>query len=181
MQQKTFFFIRHGQTDWNKIHRCMGQTDIPLNELGKSQAADAIHNLQPLGITHIISSPLKRAHETAMIVAQGLGLPCQVDQRLSEVHWGILQGQLLVSEEPFDLWRSGIPLDQGESIASVQERMYDALQDILPQYATPLIVSHGGCYWALLKMLNQPYVDAGNCHVVKFSPVGQEWISGLVD
>ena len=73
----TVYFTRHGQTVWNVENKICGVTDSPLTDLGRSQAralgrqlADDGH-----GITHILCSPLSRAHETAQIIAAETGLP----------------------------------------------------------------------------------------------------------
>jgi broad specificity phosphatase PhoE len=63
-----FIFIRHGETDWNRTNRTMGQTDIPLNSLGIQQAREATQYLENLGVERIIHSPLSRAAQTATII-----------------------------------------------------------------------------------------------------------------
>jgi broad specificity phosphatase PhoE len=76
----TIYFIRHGETDWNKIQRYQGQTDIPLNDTGRAQAA---RNGRVLGEVigagkaqvDFVASPLERATETMEIVRANMGLP----------------------------------------------------------------------------------------------------------
>jgi uncharacterized phosphatase len=72
----TFAFIRHGQTNWNRDERLQGASDIPLNDVGREQAAQAVGVLSATGTTWdaIVSSPLSRARETAEIIAAGLGI-----------------------------------------------------------------------------------------------------------
>ena len=86
----TVYFTRHGQTVWNVENKICGVTDSPLTDLGRSQAralgrqlADDGH-----GITHILCSPLSRAHETAQIIAAETGLPLTVEPRLREQAFG---------------------------------------------------------------------------------------------
>ena len=67
-------FIRHGQTDWNAEGRLQGSSDIPLNEVGRQQARDAVAVLGAGSWDAIVSSPLSRARETAEIIASGLGI-----------------------------------------------------------------------------------------------------------
>ena len=70
-----FWFLRHGETDWNAEGLSQGHTDIPLNAVGISQAQRAALALVDRGIVTIIASPLSRALRTAEIVAEALALP----------------------------------------------------------------------------------------------------------
>ncbi|MFJ5861992.1 histidine phosphatase family protein [Pseudarthrobacter sp. NPDC092439] len=74
MTHTTFALIRHGQTDWNAERRLQGSTDIPLNDVGRGQARDAVATLAPYRWDAVVSSPLSRAAETADLIAEGLGL-----------------------------------------------------------------------------------------------------------
>jgi uncharacterized phosphatase len=74
MTLTTFALIRHGQTDWNAERRLQGSTDIPLNDVGRAQARDAVADLSGYDWDAIVSSPLSRAAETADLIAAGLGL-----------------------------------------------------------------------------------------------------------
>ena len=75
----TLYFIRHGETDWNAVQRYQGQTDIPLNDKGRAQAArngrTLISRLGPAAATlDYVASPLSRASETMAIVRREMGL-----------------------------------------------------------------------------------------------------------
>jgi probable phosphoglycerate mutase len=74
MTLTTFALVRHGQTDWNAQRRLQGSTDIPLNDVGRGQARDAVAVLSGQQWDAIVSSPLGRAAETANLIADGLGL-----------------------------------------------------------------------------------------------------------
>ena len=74
MTLTTFALIRHGQTDWNAQRRLQGASDIPLNDVGRGQARDAVAVLSGQEWDTIVSSPLSRAAETAELIAAGLGL-----------------------------------------------------------------------------------------------------------
>lgn len=79
----TLALVRHGQTDWNAQRRLQGSTDIPLNDVGRGQARDAVAVLQDYQWDAVVSSPLSRAAETANLIAAGLGL--SVDRRVPEL------------------------------------------------------------------------------------------------
>ncbi len=74
MTLTTFALVRHGQTDWNAQRRLQGATDIPLNDVGRGQARDAVTVLSGYEWDAVVSSPLTRAAETAEIIGHGLGL-----------------------------------------------------------------------------------------------------------
>ncbi len=98
----TLYFIRHGETDWNKLQRYQGQTDIPLNDTGRAQAARNGQMLsEVLGASKttldFVSSPLVRASETMEIVRANMGLtprPFATDDRLKEQNFGHWEGQI---------------------------------------------------------------------------------------
>ena len=68
------YLMRHGQTDWNIVHRMQGRSDIPLNATGLKQARTAAHGMDKLPIDRILTSPLRRARQTAQAVAVGRGV-----------------------------------------------------------------------------------------------------------
>ncbi|MEO5994274.1 MAG: histidine phosphatase family protein [Arthrobacter sp.] len=74
MTLTTFALIRHGQTGWNAQRRLQGATDIPLNDVGRGQARDAVAVVSGYKWDAVVSSPLSRAAETAELIAGGLGL-----------------------------------------------------------------------------------------------------------
>ncbi|GAA4036368.1 histidine phosphatase family protein [Arthrobacter methylotrophus] len=74
MNLTTFALVRHGQTDWNAQRRIQGSTDIPLNDVGRNQARDAVAVLSAYEWDAVVCSPLSRAVETAKLIAGGLGL-----------------------------------------------------------------------------------------------------------
>jgi len=83
MTSTTFALIRHGQTDWNAQRRLQGSTEIPLNDIGRGQARDAVAVLSGYEWDTIVSSQLSRAAETADLIAAGLGL--RVARRVPEL------------------------------------------------------------------------------------------------
>ena len=87
------FLARHGETEWNRIGRWQGKTDIPLSEVGRAQALALAERLRERGITEIHASDLSRARETAEIVAAVLGVTrIGLDPRLRERGFGCFEG-----------------------------------------------------------------------------------------
>jgi broad specificity phosphatase PhoE len=89
------FLFRHGETDWNRERRLQGQTDIPLNETGRAQAADLARRLAPYGLEAILTSDLERALATGRIVAEALALPLHSEPDLREASLGEAEGMLI--------------------------------------------------------------------------------------
>ena len=92
MRVRRLVMLRHGQTDFNLGSRMQGQLDTDLSELGRAQAvaaAEVLGKLQPL---RIVSSDLRRAYHTAVMLGERTGLQVRVDQRLRETHLGDWQG-----------------------------------------------------------------------------------------
>jgi len=96
------YYVRHGETDWNKTQRYQGQRDIPLNATGRSQAISNGRALaNALGgeadTIDYVASPLMRARETMELMRRQLGLPVlgyRTDDRLREIHYGHWEGEL---------------------------------------------------------------------------------------
>ena len=80
------YMIRHGQTEWNRLYRFQGQTDIELNENGRELASRVGRGMADIPFTRVISSPLKRASETARLVLEAAGKDLEIatDPRLME-------------------------------------------------------------------------------------------------
>ncbi len=88
-------FVRHGQTDWNAEGLFQGQADIPLNDVGRAQAAALAPALAALNPDAIVSSPLLRARATAEAIAEASGLDVAFDPRLVEINVGTWMGRKL--------------------------------------------------------------------------------------
>jgi len=87
-----FYFIRHGETEWNAQGRWCGRTDVPLSDVGRRQAQLLARRLQPLPVEALYSSPLGRAMETAQIIGQAVGREPVADGRLVELNYGAWEG-----------------------------------------------------------------------------------------
>ncbi len=175
--RKPFYYIRHGQTDWNVEHRFQGSMDIPLNETGLAQANVAKSLLADLPITHIYSSPLKRARVTAEILNETLGLPIIDVADLQEVNFGVLEGTLRPPSGLHAEWKKGVTPKKAETYVAFAKRVLAALNAVLEQDGTPLIVSHGGVFWPMHTLMQLDSIDdLPNALPVHLSPPvnGQE-------
>lgn len=147
-----FYFICHGQTDWNLEDRIQGSTDIPLNETGHDQAKSVIPIISAKGITRIITSPLMRAHKTAEIINEHLCVPIHIVDDFKERSVGILEGTIKDrSIKATDYYT--MPVEKGEHPDDFKARIAKALHDILDPEHTTLIVAHGGVYWAIMEII----------------------------
>lgn len=158
---------RHGQTDWNAEYRWQGKTDIPLNEIGISQAMTAAHAIAALKPDQIVASPLQRAHRTASALAEIVNLEIQIDERLRETDGGIWEGMTqadIRSQYAAELaaWFADPHLPAGmtgESPAEVGHRMRTAIDHHAQALGEGLLVvaSHGGAArMGIVNMLDLP-------------------------
>ena len=143
-----FWFLRHGETDWNLRGLSQGHTDIPLNETGIAQARAAAARLRNRGIREIVSSPLSRAYDTAVMAGEALGLPVEIDDDLREVCFGENEGQ--PQTEWFSHWVVGGFLPAGaETFSDLRMRAVAAINRALTRPAPVLVVGHGAQFRAL--------------------------------
>ena len=145
---RPFWFLRHGETDWNREHRTQGSTDIPLNGTGIAQAHQAAALLAGQGITVLACSPLGRARATADIVGAALGLVPLVVPDLREASFGTHEGEVMGTW--FAHWAEGLAVPEGgESFATVRARAVAAVNRLLAGDGLPLVVAHGGMFRTL--------------------------------
>ncbi len=172
LSPRPFYFIRHGQTDWNVEHRAMGQIDIPLNQQGVEQANQAAMELASLSIQHIYTSPLKRALKTAKIINTKLKVSLEPINGLKEASWGIMDGEIRNEKFNLEIWKSGKTPTKAESYERFRKRVLNTIDTLLSNTNnTLLIVSHGGIFFALLDLLGHDMWQLENARPVFFSPV----------
>lgn len=130
---------RHGETDWNIAQILQGWIDVPLNETGRRQARELAQSLADAGFSAIVSSPLRRALETAEIIAETWRLPPPVlHEGLKERYFGEVQGMpksaLSVSHpglhREIERRNPAARFDDGESLDHFADRVLGALVDI---------------------------------------------------
>ncbi len=165
-----FYFIRHGETDWNRQGTYMGKTDIPLNDLGRRQAAHAALTLKNEPITHIVTSPLLRAHETATIIAEVIQKPVHIVEDLHEFNLGEA-GKQSLDLGFFERWLAGETPEGAESVEELDARILGAVTQALTFPGPVLIVSHGGVYHSLRRLLKGESPGfVKNCTVFHHAP-----------
>lgn len=144
----SFWFLRHGETDWNVQGISQGNVDIPLNPTGVAQARAAAEKLRDRGIATIISSPLSRARVTADFVGEALGLPVAIDPDLREVSFGVQEGQKMA--DWFPGWLAGEFTPEGaETFAALRRRAVAAANRATAQPPAVLVVAHGALFRSL--------------------------------
>ncbi len=145
---------RHGETDWNREQRFQGHADPPLNQTGRAQAVDLSVALAAEPLAAVYSSPLRRALETAEIVAAAHGQkPITVDA-LMEIDVGSWQGLTRAEIEKrdpdqFARWLDhvdGFGFEDGESYEQLGGRVIPALLQLAVDHPGQriLAVTHGG-------------------------------------
>jgi isoleucyl-tRNA synthetase len=155
--KNVYFAIRHGESVSNTKGVLDGGSDTSngLTQKGKDQAVSVLAELKEKGITKIISSPIIRAHETATIIADSLGIQVEVDDRLREFNHGDWDGKSiddLYNDNPQFARHLHVAPRNGESHLDVRARMMRVLFDLEKKYQGEkiLIVTHGGPEWMLL-------------------------------
>jgi probable phosphoglycerate mutase len=146
--------IRHGETEWNRIRRFQGRSDLPLNQKGRDQGHALALVLKDEPLAAIYSSPLVRAMETARLIKNfHPSVPLFEDEGLVEMNFGEFEGMeaKLWAEEYPDfrkLWQetpASVTMPGGESLQEVQTRAIDTLERITKLYppeSTLLVSSH---------------------------------------
>ncbi len=177
-----FYFLRHGQTDWNVEGRMQGHTDIPLNATGLQQAAEAALKLQALPITRIVSSPLSRALKTAAVAAEALNLPIHIDSMLMERTFGSYEGKItkdirvLHNLAPEASITTILPPD-AEQWPQTLNRVQTSLARWLTAHPTEtiLFVGHGANFRAMHELLLNEHLEAKNATPYHYTPSPTGW------
>ncbi len=176
---KSFYFLRHGQTDWNVERRGQGRTDIPLNATGIDQAYGAMTLLQGSEIASICCSPLSRARKTAEIVNEAFDLPIHYIDELQEACFGEYEG--VIAGDWFNDWFEGTTPEGAEPYEEFLQRGLIGLNKALEFPGPVLVVAHGGIYWSIQRHagLGESRV-VNNCEPIHHEPpteasLGSAW------
>jgi broad specificity phosphatase PhoE len=182
--------LRHGQTELSVQRRYSGHGDPELTPLGHAQAAGAAARLARVPqIAAVLTSPLRRARQTAEVVAAATGAPLAVRPRLIETDFGKWEGLTFAEARARDpqihgewLGSEEVAPPGGESFAAVGRRVAAELADLLQEYpgATLVLVSHVTPIKMLLRdalqggpgVLYRLHLDLAALSVVDFYPDG---------
>lgn len=159
--KKSFYFVRHGQTDYNvSAAKKSDQPDTPLNETGRAQAKTIEPLIASLPIQTVFFSPLRRAKETKEIVTSRLQLGHYESLELGEC--SKLIWEELMESSHYDL----LP----PAALAFVERVRLGINQALSLPGPSLIVSHGGVHWALccLMDIKSHHWIIENCQPVYF-------------
>lgn len=177
----TLILVRHGETDWNVEGRYQGQADPPLNDTGLRQARQTALELQNLGLYALYTSDLRRAQQTAQVIAETSGLTMRLEPRLREVNLGEWEGMLYTEikacypellrhweEEPLKTTPTG-----GESIWALRHRVLDAVAEIVDRHTGQqvCIVTHK----TPIAIIKCHYLDIPLEHIWDLLPPNAAW------
>jgi broad specificity phosphatase PhoE len=144
----TLLLVRHGETDWNRQLRIQGSSDTELNETGREQARRLARELDGTRLDAVWSSDLRRARETAAIVAEPRGLEVRLDPDLRERSFGSWEG---LTRAEIDERFADPAHHDGETDHQVRARVLASIGRIAASHPGEevLVVSHGGALNAL--------------------------------
>jgi len=191
------YLCRHGQTDWNAERRLQGQSDIPLNTLGRAQARrNGRYLANVLGAEaagfRFLSSPMSRASDTMRIIRAELGLPVEAfdrDDRLTEIHFGDWQGLTLgdmqaadadlYARRENDKWRFRPPGAGAETYETLTERVAPVFANL---EAPAIVTAHGGVTRAFLHRFagytphDAAHMDIPQDRILRFDRGNVSWV-----
>lgn len=152
------YLVRHGETEWNRLGKTQGGSDIPLNEAGRGQAAATGEALARVQWDRVYASPLERAMETATIIGSFCGFHADAiipDPRLKERHYGDAEGLTIAERKARFVDNSSIP--GAETWQEVRTRGGEAIRAIVRAHSVQriLVVAHGGLIKSILAVVTE--------------------------
>lgn len=146
------YVVRHGQTDKNKFGLVQGQTEADLNDDGINEAKKLKSLVNELNIDAVISSPLRRAKDTAKIITDNK-FPINIDDRLIERDWGMCEGAHIDEVDTVKCWNFFLNTDNNgiERVRDLLMRVSEFLEDIKVKYSDKnvLVVTHSAILRAI--------------------------------
>lgn len=187
------FIVRHGETEWNKLGKLQGNTDILLSEKGIELAIKTGENLKEVHFDKIYSSPLKRAYETACLIRGDRDMEIKKDDRIKELCFGDLEGQAIKDMKDnkesafyhfFERPHLYIPDHKGEALEDLIKRGTDFMKnEIEPNkdcWERVMIVAHGAINKAIMSYIKNGEIKdfwtggvQKNCNVIIVSYDGE--------
>jgi len=177
---KSFYFIRHGKTDWSLQTKIHGHTDIPLNHVGISETENLRVLFEKLKITHLHSSTLSRAYETTKILNKKLNLLIDTYDDLKEASKGTLEG---ITTDEYNLLDQNIINTSIEDPIKFQERTKSVLIKILSTDGVSCIISHSGnlrCISKLLSVSMESIKDISFNNIWYFEVENDKWKLSII-
>jgi broad specificity phosphatase PhoE len=175
----TMLLARHGETEWNRLGRYQGWADPALNDTGRAQARALAEQLRSTPFAAVYSSDLRRAHETAEIVAAPHHVPVIVEPGLREVNVGAWSG--LTRDEVERRFPRG-ERPGGETRQEHTARVLAAAERIARAHPDDriLLVSHGGTMRALgVHVSDAPFHPIANCGILELHFRDDRLIAGI--
>ncbi len=164
------YFTRHGESEWNLIHRIQGQHDSPLTERGIMMARQLKKRLKGLPFSRCYTSPLGRAVQTAKILTEGTGIIPFPDERIREVSLGETEG-LIMEELPPDMLHAFYHEPQnfhpkgGEGYEAAFQRVSGLMRELETEDGCVLLVAHALILRLIrLYILRLPLSELMNVH-----------------
>ena len=146
------YVVRHGETEKNKYGLIQGQTECDLIKKGVEKAKELIPIVESLDIDVVISSPLKRAIDTAKIITDGK-FPINIDDRIIERDWGFCEGENIDSVDTVKCWDFYLNTDANkiEKVQDLLSRVSEFIEDIKNKYSNSnvLVVAHSAILRAI--------------------------------
>ncbi len=183
MGTASLYFLRHGETAWNREGRWQGQTDLELNEVGRDQARAVAAQVAAIRPEIAYASDLKRAVQTAELALGELPVELRLRPELREAHFGLWEGLSVpdIMRDHAAAWNArkldvvDVAPPQGESLRRLAQRMATALCEIARTHRGQrvLVVSHGFAIAAALAARQAGPLSAAqtlipkNCEVVE--------------
>ena len=182
LPSRAFYFVRHGETQFNVERRFQGSVDVPLNDNGVQQAKRAARVLSGHSFSRIVASPASRVLTTAGFIAGYDETPIHIEQDLMEFHVGSLEGQCISSTMKLHGIESGASIlsilpDDADKWHEFVPRICSAVSRWTDRYAdeTLLIVSHGLVFRALTEILLGQSKMSKNAVPFEFKPGPAGW------
>ena len=141
------YFTRHGESEWNLVHRVQGRHDSPLTPRGEQMALRLRKRLRGLPFTRVLTSPLGRARRTAELLAEDTGIIPEPDERICEVNLGVMEDQIM-EELPPEMLRRFYHEPQnyfpegGEGYPAAFERVSRLMRELETEDGCVLLVAH---------------------------------------
>lgn len=172
------YVVRHGETEKNKYGLIQGQTECDLSENGINKAKELIPLVKDLNIDVVISSPLKRAYDTARIITDNK-FPINIDDRIIERDWGLCEGASIDDVDTVKCWNFFLNNDDNsiERVQDLLKRVSEFLEDIKARYSDSnvLVVTHSAilraihyCLHSIPEDGDMSKIDIPNLRIIEY-------------